>query len=292
MNLAAVEIGSNAVRLLIARAIKETSTNSFKTIEFIRVPLRLGEDIFKDNRISPEKEKEFIELMQAFQVLIRNYKVERSRICASHEILEAVNGMEIIKKAGKLTGMKIEILSPEDEAELIFNVLLKTVDNWQYLHINVGGGNTELNIISKKRKVASAIFKVGSIRNETSNIDKKEWTSLRTWIKSYSAKFSELYTLGTGGNILKIFTIAGLKAGQSMSFTKFSETINLIKNCTVEDRINKMKLNPDRAELIIPTSDICLSVMRWANSGKIIVPQVGLKEGILHKLYESENMKK
>ncbi|OFY65514.1 MAG: hypothetical protein A3H98_00640 [Bacteroidetes bacterium RIFCSPLOWO2_02_FULL_36_8] len=285
MNLAAIDIGSNAVRLFIVRVIKELNQHSFKTIEFVRVPMQLGEDVFNLGKIGPEKETQFIDLIRSFKTLIKSYEVQDYMACATSSLREASNGNDIAKKIKKELGIQIDILDGPGESEIIFQAVLRRIDYRDYLHVEVGGGSTDLNIISNHKKVTSQSFNIGTLRQSDQKQNKEEWVNMRTWVKFKTKSYKELLAIGTGGNIAKIYSLANIKDNQHMSLNKMTDVIHLIKNRTLEERVNILKLNPDRAELIIPASDIYLSILRWANISKIVVPNVGLKEGIIQMLY-------
>lgn len=290
LKLAAVDIGSNAIRLQITHVTFFQGTPTFKKVEYIRFPLRLGHDVFTFNRISAQTCAKFIKLMQTFKNLIELYEVDDYLACATSAMREAQNGKGLAQIVQDLTGLDIEIISGKEEADIINTVIYKHVKDTAHLHIDVGGGSTELNLYYEQKKVAAKSFKIGSVRTLEHFDSSEMWQKIEQWINKKSEKIEGPVTaIGTGGNINKLFNIAkrnGQREGNAMSTEQLTEIQKFVAGYSLEDRINYLQLNPDRADVIIPASEIYLSCMKWANASKIIVPNVGLKDGIMMKLYK------
>ncbi|MGW8123138.1 Ppx/GppA phosphatase family protein [Roseivirga echinicomitans] len=288
LRLAAIDIGSNAIRFQVTNVLSYEGQHIFKRLEYIRFPLRLGEDVFKFKKIGPEKEDKFLRLMHSFKLLLDLYEVDDHYACATSAMREAENGHKIAEKVQQLLGLKIKIISGEMEAELINRVVLKKLDPENYLHIDVGGGSTELNLISNGKKVASKSFKIGSVRSieqiESTNILDK----IDSWIgENVKDKYKTITAIGTGGNINKLHDLANKrKVDRSLSLKDVQDVQAFVEGFSLEERIYKLQLNPDRADVIIPASHIYMHVMKAAKCRKILVPDVGLKDGVMHMLYE------
>ncbi len=289
MKLAAIDIGSNAARLQISNVLKNGDEVVFKKIQYIRYPLRLGEDVFSFNKISDSKAQNFLKLIQSFKILMDLYGVNEYYACATSAMREAQNGQEIADNILQETGIKINIISGSKEAEMINRVIAYHLsDEHDCLHIDVGGGSTELNLYRKKSIIASKSFPIGSVRLLKQLDNKASWEEMKVWIKEYLTKSkNDILAIGTGGNIAKLFDLAKGIKGKHISISKLQEVSNTLKNLSLEDRINKLRLNPDRADVIIPASDIYIYTMKTAGANKILVPDVGLKDGILTYLYDN-----
>lgn len=297
MKLAAIDIGSNAIRLQVTNVLVYEGKISFKKIEYVRFPLRLGQDVFEKTashpgrRISPECSEKFLKLMHAFSLLIELYQVDHYMACATSAMREAENGRALVEKVAHDYGLQIEIIDGEREAEIINHALLGYLESDKnYLHVDVGGGSTELNIYLDRKKVAARSFPVGSVRrlNSQDPLD-QVWDDMKAWIKKYIGKNKYKVTaIGTGGNINKIYELSGSKAGKPLAINKIIGIRNFLAGHTLEERINKLQLNADRADVILPAADIYIAVMKWSGSTKIVVPHVGLKDGIMQMLYEKQ----
>lgn len=291
MILAAIDIGSNAVRLQITRVLEYEQMITFKKLEYVRFPLRLGQDVFSTGRISDYNEQRFMKLMTAYKNLIDLYEVDGYFGCATSAMRESENGRAIVDRVRDELDLPIEVISGEEEAEMINKVILLGLDDGHYIHIDVGGGSTELNIYEKHEKVYSRSFKIGSVRSLQGKDVPENWEEMRTWVAKYAFKKGEKITaVGTGGNISKLFELSGSSPkSRKMSLETLMRTQDVLKNLSLEDRLNKLQLNPDRADVIIPASDIYIDVMRSAKAKMIIVPDVGLKDGINYHLYQKHH---
>lgn len=288
MKLAAIDIGSNAVRLQITRVLEYEKVITFKKLEYVRFPLRLGHDVFSTGRISAYNEERFFKLMTAYKNLIDLYEIDAFYGCATSAMRESENGAEIVSRVQNELDLSIQIISGEEEAEMINKVILQGLDNGHYIHIDVGGGSTELNIYENHQKAYSYSFKIGSVRTLEGSGTPESWKKMKDWVEEFAFKNEEKITaVGTGGNINKLFELSGSNPkSKKMSLETLMKTQDVLKNLTLEDRLNKLQLNPDRADVILPASDIYISVMQSAKAKNIIVPDVGLKDGINYYMYQ------
>ncbi|WP_367281475.1 Ppx/GppA phosphatase family protein [Porifericola rhodea] len=300
IRLAAIDIGSNAIRLQVTSVIQYEEITTFKKLEYVRFPLRLGQDVFEvtgDNpsqRIGPERSAKFLKLMKAFKLLIDLYEVDEYLGCATSAMREAENGSELVKTVKDKYGLELDIIDGDREAEILNNALMSFLEEDKtYLHIDVGGGSTELNLYVNKEKIVARSFPIGSVRrlNTRKSLD-QVWEEMKQWIKTHVKKeYGKVTAIGTGGNINKIYDLSGKKNNKTISFNKVISTRDYVASHSLEERISKLQLNPDRADVIVHASDIYVFAMKWARAGKILVPNVGLKDGIMQLLYEKHQIK-
>jgi exopolyphosphatase/guanosine-5'-triphosphate,3'-diphosphate pyrophosphatase len=293
LKLAAVDIGSNAIRLQITNVSQYEGKVIFKKLEYLRFPLRLGVDVFHTQKISDKNRRKFVKLMKAFKLLIDLYEVDDYMVCATSAMRESSNGKDIVDEVRQDVGLKIQVIDGNREAELINLALWSYIDENSYLHIDVGGGSTELNIYMNKEKIASKSFKIGSVRALDDIIPISVWNNMNKFIKENISKKDKITCIGTGGTISKILELSKpSKSKRFLDFRKIEEIQAYINSFTYEERINKLNLNPDRADVISHASKIYLAAMSAASSKKMIVPDVGLKDGLMHVLYERNKIKK
>lgn len=294
MKLAAVDIGSNAIRFQVSSVLDKGPRIIFKKMEYIRFPLRLGHDVFIDNRISDGSIVRFKKLMQVFRMLIELYEVDDYMACATSAMRESENGHELAREVEQELGLKINIIDGSQEADFINRAIISYLSDASYLHIDVGGGSTELNLYFHGKKVKTQSFKIGSVRILELRDNPAAWEEMEKWIrKNVKQEYGKVTAVGTGGNISKIFDLAQLKPHRLMSLKKIREIKEMVEQHSIEDRIYKLQMNPDRADVIVPASDIYIKVMEWANAKYIQVPEVGLKDGImLHLFQKNANRKK
>lgn len=295
LRYAAIDIGSNAVRLLIADISKQDGLYKYKKNTLIRVPLRLGDDAFLDHKISPKKAGDLIKTMLAFKNLMDVYHVSEYLACATSAMREAVNGAEIVKLIKEETQVDIEIIEGQREANIIYaNHIEQELDqNKTYLYIDVGGGSTELSVFVNGVPEASKSFNIGTIRM-LDNQDKEEtWEEMKDWVKEYTKPYKNIAGIGTGGNINKLFRMADEKEGAPLSLQKLNSLYNKLTSYSLKERIHVLELNPDRADVIIPACEIYLTLMKWTGIKQIYVPKVGMADGIIKLLIEEnlENIK-
>lgn len=290
LRYAAIDIGSNAVRLLIAD-INRDKSSGFKKTTLLRVPLRLGDDAFLDQKLSDKKIDDLVKTMVAFRNLMDVYHVSAYLACATSAMREAKNGKQVIEKVKELANIDIEIVEGQREASIIYsNHIEESLDiKKSYLYIDVGGGSTELSVFVNKQPIASKSFNIGTIRI-LDNQDKEEtWNEMKEWIKQHTKDLKQMAGIGTGGNINKLFRMSGEKDDMPLSFLKLKSMYNELNAYSLKERISVLKLNPDRADVIIPACEIYLTVMKWAGIKQIFVPKVGMVDGIINLLIE-ENL--
>lgn len=288
MRYAAIDIGSNAVRLLIADIIENEGIYSFKKNTLIRVPLRLGDNAFLDHRISPRKSVDLVKTMLAFRNLMDVYRVSDYMACATSALREAENGPDLVQTIKEQANIELEIIAGQKEANIIYSSHIEqTLDRKKnFLYIDVGGGSTELSVFVHGEMVASRSFDLGTIRI-LDNQDKDEtWDSLKNWLKENGKAYKNLSGIGTGGNINKLFKLSQEKEGNPLSYAKLKSLYTYLNSFSLKDRINILGLNQDRADVIIPASEIFLNIMKWAGIKNVYVPKVGLVDGIIQMLIE------
>ena len=288
MKFAAIDIGSNAVRLLFCNVYDNNGKTVLKKSELIRVPIRLGEDSFLDGRISLKKADKLVIAMKAFKNLIDVYGVIDYRACATSAMRDAENRYDIVHRVRKESGIKIEIIDGKTEADIIYaNHIEEHLDKTNnYLYIDIGGGSTEITLFSKNKSIVSQSFNIGTIRMLHNQIDKEYWSYFKNWIKEISTGYKPLIAIGSGGNINKLFKMTGRKQNKPITTAKLKSQFEVLESYSYDERIKILGLNPDRADVIIPASKILLSVLKKAEIEKVMVPQIGLADGIVHQLYE------
>ncbi len=287
MKLAAIDIGSNAIRFQISTVLDNSPQVLFKKLEYVRFPLRLGHDVFSSGRISEKSIGKFKKLMKAFRLLLELYEVDDYMFCATSAMRESENGAELVAEVNEEIGVFINVIDGNREAEFINRAISSYLTTRTYLHIDVGGGSTELNLYVAGKKIKTRSFKIGSVRVLEHTDSPIMWQDMEHWVRENIKKsYGKVIAVGTGGNISKIFDLALTKPGKTISIKKVKEIRDMIDRYSLEERIYKLQMNPDRADVIIPASNIYLKVMEWAHAGSILVPEVGLKDGIIFHLYE------
>lgn len=292
MKLAAIDIGSNAARLLITEVIvaNDTAKPVFKKLSMVRVPLRLGFDVFDKGIISGEKAFLLTETMKAFSHLQKAWETDHSIICATSAMREAKNSKEIIEKVSDATGMHIRIITGDEEAALIFeNHVAENMDlEKSYLYIDVGGGSTELTLFHKGLLRFKDSFNIGTIRLLQNSVKEDDWEMMKKLVKKHTANFKNIIAIGSGGNINKIFSLSGKKAGKALPIDLLKDFYNELKQVPLEERITTYNLRRDRADVIVPALQIYLQAMKWSGAEEILVPQIGLVDGLIQHLYEQQ----
>jgi exopolyphosphatase/guanosine-5'-triphosphate,3'-diphosphate pyrophosphatase len=293
LRYAAIDVGSNAVRLLIADITHSDDGFSFKKNTLVRVPLRLGDDAFLDHKISERKIEDLLKTMSAFKNLMEVYQVSKYLACATSSMREAVNGEAIIQRIKEKAFIDLEIIEGQREANIIYaNHIEDNLDiKKNYLYIDVGGGSTELSVFVNKAPVASKSFDIGTIRI-LDNQDKEEtWEEMKLWVKEQTKSHRNLAGIGTGGNINKLYRMANEKEGMPLTFLKLKSLYNQLNSHSLKERIQVFGLNPDRADVIIPAAEIFITLMKWTGIKQVYVPRVGMADGIINLLIE-ENLNK
>lgn len=286
---AAIDIGSNGVRLLISNVVIPLNKEPlFRKSSLVRVPIRLGADTFLDGKISDENIDRMVKAMDSYKRIMDIHKVENYKACATSALREATNGPEIVKEIYKKTGIKIDIIDGKTEAQIISQTDIKELieDNKSYLYVDVGGGSTEFTLFSKGELITSKSFKIGTVRLlETPDEAKADWKAAKKWVIEQTHSIKNLTLIGSGGNINKIFKLSGKAQMKPLSFDYLMEQYKNLSLMTYEERIIELSLNPDRADVIIPALKIYTAAMEWSNASKIYVPKIGLADGIVKMVY-------
>jgi exopolyphosphatase/guanosine-5'-triphosphate,3'-diphosphate pyrophosphatase len=287
---AAIDIGSNGVRLLVSNVIVgKDDVPVFRKSALVRVPIRLGADTFEDGSISKYNAERMCKAMKAFELLMQIHGVEKYRACATSAMREADNGQEVVDKIAKETGVRIEIIDGKTEAAIIASTDLYELINGKknYLYVDVGGGSTEFTFFSHGKLMESKSFRMGTVRALDSKYDFSEaWDAAKKWVKSGVKKYSKCTIIGSGGNINKIFKLSGTKLGKPLELAYLKGQYQLLKKISYDERVRVMGLNPDRADVIVPALKIYIAAMEWAKADRIIVPKIGLSDGIVKMLYD------
>lgn len=284
----AIDIGSNAVRLLVANVLEqEDGVVRFKKNSLVRVPIRLGADVFIQKSISEGNVNRLVDTMTAFNLLMKSHHVERYKACATSAMREAINGKEVVELIKSQAGIEIDIIDGDEEAAIIAATDINEYisNDFNYLYTDVGGGSTEFSIIHNGEKVASHSFKLGTVRLLNDMVTESTWNKLEDWIKENTKHYEKIVVIGTGGNINKLFKMSGKKIGTPLTYFYLSSQYNKMKNMSYEERIIELDLNLDRADVIIPATRIFLSAMKWSKAKHIMVPKIGLSDGIIKSLY-------
>lgn len=285
---AAIDVGSNAVRLLISDVIERPNKDTiFRKTSLVRVPIRLGADVFVEKLISDQSKKRMVDTIEAFKLLMQAHKVEKYKACATSAIREADNGREIVKFIKKKTNVQIDIIDGEEEAAIIANTDLSTyiLPEKTYLYVDVGGGSTEFSVIHRDKTVASCSFKIGTVRLLKDLVQNDTWEELEDWIKAQTKDYEKIELIGSGGNINKIFKASGKPLGKPLTYFYLSSYYEKLQSYSYEERITELEMNQDRADVIIPATRIYLLAMKWSGARDIYVPKIGLADGIVKSLY-------
>lgn len=289
MIFAAIDIGSNAIRLLFCRVYVVDGKAHYSKEELIRMPVRLGEDVFLNKHISDAKAERLIMALKGFSSLIKAYGVKDYRAVATSAMRDAANGLEVIARIKAEADLQVEIIDGKNEAALVFSNHIEQLINPKhaYLYIDVGGGSTELTLYFDSKVIAARSFNVGTVRMLLDKVEKDEMEDMRVWLKRNTVGIHPLFGIGSGGNINKIFKMSGKKETKHLSYDKLKDIYDMLCSYTYQERIERLDLKPDRADVIIPAAKIFLTVMKNANIERVFVPQVGLSDGIVHQMYES-----
>lgn len=292
MLFASIDIGSNAARLLFSSVFIKDGQKFVKKDSFVRVPLRLGMEVFNKGKLSEKKTIQLVNTIKAFKYLIQVNEPLKYRACATAAMREAENGKEIAKLIKKETGIEIEIIDGLKEAEIIGatnNIPIKQKYDVS-MFVDVGGGSTEITLIKKNNTdselIESKSFKIGTIRILNNKVEEKEWLKMRLWIKEISQNYGNIYCIGSGGNINKIVKIYGKRTEKTVTHDNLKHALDHLKKHSINERIELLGLRADRADVIVPAAEIYSSVMKWAKIDAIFVPKIGLADGLIHILYE------
>jgi exopolyphosphatase/guanosine-5'-triphosphate,3'-diphosphate pyrophosphatase len=286
--LAAIDIGSNAARLLICEVIKTGTKTELNKLNLIRIPLRLGFDVFEKGYIGFRKKKMLINTIDAFSALMKVYEVDHYIACATSAMRDASNSKEVIKEIKADTGIKIDVITGDLEAEIIYeNHIAELLDpNKSYLYMDVGGGSTEITLFHKNEVAFQKSFDIGTVRLLTNKVTNETWEDLKQSLKELAKKYNKLTAIGSGGNINKVFSMVNSKTLKSLPIEVIREFYRVLEPMSVEERMEVYKLKKDRADVIVPALKIYANAMKWANIEEIHVPKIGLADGLINHLYE------
>ena len=289
MKLAAIDIGSNAARLLISEVTKQPKQDPvFNKINLVRVPLRLGFDVFETGEISKAKVKMLMQTLKAYQHLLQAYEIKHVYACATSAMRDARNSKDIIRKVKLETGIEIKVISGQEEASFIYeNHVAENLDSdHSYLYIDVGGGSTELTFFANGELVSKESFNIGTIRLLKNQIKENTWDEMKDYVKKNIKSALPSIAIGSGGNITKILSMSKTKEGKPLALDLLKDYYKELSNVTLEDRMHLYGLKEDRADVIVPALLIYIQVMKWANIDAIYVPKIGLVDGLIHHLYD------
>jgi exopolyphosphatase / guanosine-5'-triphosphate,3'-diphosphate pyrophosphatase len=292
LKLAAIDIGSNAARLLITEVVTdEQGKNQFNKLNLVRVPLRLGFDVFETQVISPEKEDHIIKTIKAYRALIDVYGVEEYLACATSAMRDAKNAATIIEHIKQETGISISVISGDEEASFIYeNHIAENLDtDHSYLYIDVGGGSTELTFFNDNQLVFKESFNIGTIRLLKDQVNEEKWDELKDFIRAKTKGYKEIVCIGSGGNINKVFSMSKKKDGKPLPLDLLKDYYKELSSFSVPERMRLYSLREDRADVIVPALSIYINVMRWSDSREIFVPKIGLVDGLIHILWNNIN---
>ena len=285
---AAIDIGSNAMRLLISNIVEEEGkTTQFSKSSLVRVPIRLGQDAFTVGEITDANIERMLDAMKAFKLLMKVHKVEKYMAFATSAMREAYNGKEVVELIKKKADIKIEIIDGKKEAAIIASTdlkfLLKTDET--YLYVDVGGGSTEFSLFNDGKMIVSKSFKVGTVRLLNNMVHDSVWQEIEKWIKTNTQEYDQVTLIGSGGNINKLFKMSGKLQEKPLSYMYVNAQYASLNAMSYEQRISELGLNADRADVIIPAVKIYLNAMKWSGARNIYVPKIGLSDGIIKAMY-------
>jgi len=289
LRLAAIDIGSNAARLLISDVIIGPQGNpEFIKAALVRAPLRLGFEVFDKGEIPPNKVEKVIKTMKSYKLLLDVYEVKHVKACATSAMRDATNGAEIIRKVKTETGIEIKIISGQEEASLIYenHIAENMAKEESYLYIDVGGGSTELTFFTDGKLVFKESFNIGTIRLLKNQVSEAIWDEMKEFIKQKTKGYHHVTAIGSGGNINKIFSLSKRKEGKPLALDLLRDYFKEFSNLSVNQRMTLYHLREDRADVIVPALLIYINVMRWADTEEIYIPKIGLADGLIHTLYE------
>ena len=295
MILAAIDIGSNAARLLISEtSVYKDGTVDYTKLNLLRIPLRLGFDVFDKGYISDEKKTKLIETLKAYRHLMNIYGVEAWRVCATSAMRDAKNSAEILQEVKKQTGLDVEIISGQEEANIIYetHIAENLSFNKSYMYIDVGGGSTEVTLFSNNQIIFKESFNIGTIRLLHNKVTDEQWEHMKWHIKTHVKDYQPIEAIGSGGNINKIFSISKRKEGKPLPLDLLKDYYKELSYTSIEDRKHLYHFRDDRADVIVPALQIYIALMRWANADEIYVPKVGLADGLVQMLYKERSTRK
>ncbi len=285
---AAIDIGSNAMRLLVSNIVEQEGRDTqFNKGSLVRVPIRLGQDVFTVGEISDENIDRMIDAMKAYKLLMKVHRVEKYKACATSAMREADNNRDIVEIIEREAGIQIDIIDGKKEAAIIASSDLKEyiATDKTYLYVDVGGGSTEFSLFSNGKIIASKSFKNGTVRMLNNMVNEIVWVEIEKWIKFNTAPFDDITMIGSGGNINKLFKMTGKQQDKPLTYLGLNAQYAMLNKMTYDERISELALNPDRADVIIPATKIYLNAMKWSGARHLYVPKIGLSDGIVKAMY-------
>lgn len=287
MILAAIDIGSNAARILISEVESKGKEIKFNRLNLLRIPLRLGFDVFEKGFIGGKKKKMLLDTIKTFKQLMKVYEVDHYIICATSAMRDAENSKEIIKEIEEETSIEIEVITGQLEAEIIYeNHIAELLDkDKSYLYIDVGGGSTELSLYHNSEIVFQKSLNIGTVRILTDKVKDNVWSDLKESLKEVAKKYPAIIGIGSGGNINKIMSLSGSKNGNLLSIDTIREFYDKMEPLTIRERMDSYNFKEDRADVIVPALLIYSNIMKWGGMNEILVPKIGLVDGLIHHLY-------
>jgi exopolyphosphatase/guanosine-5'-triphosphate,3'-diphosphate pyrophosphatase len=288
--LAAIDIGSNAARLLIQEVTIDGNGHAqFTKLNLIRFPLRLGMDVFAKGIISVKKKQMTLDAMQVYATVMQMYGVQHYRACATSAMRDARNGKSLIKLIAERTGIQIEIISGSEEAQMVYENHFETYLNHDraYLYIDVGGGSTELTLINKQKVQFKESFNIGTIRLLSNQITTPQWNAVKNKVKTISKDVKSMIAIGSGGNINKVFSLSKVKENKPLTLSMLETDYKDLQKLTIDQRMQIYKLREDRADVIVPALKIYIQIMKAAGIEEIYVPKIGVADGIIKALWRS-----
>jgi exopolyphosphatase/guanosine-5'-triphosphate,3'-diphosphate pyrophosphatase len=290
---AAIDIGSNAIRMLVSNVVDHEKERIILKNALVRVPIRLGEDSFTSGSISKKNQKRIIKSMKAFKMLMKVHGVKDYLAFATSALREAENGKKVVKQVWSKSGIKIDIIDGKKEAKIISNTnVFDSVGlDKTFLYVDVGGGSTEFSILKNGKRTHSKSFKIGTVRLLNDGVTEALWKRAEAWVRSHTQDYSKVYLLGTGGNINKLHKMAGIKDSRPITYLTLSALYAKLSKLTYEERIIQYGLNPDRSDVILPAAMLFLRTLKWTGAKVVYVPKVGLSDGMIRELCKTKKNK-
>ena len=289
--LGAIDIGSNSVRCLISNVVYKEGYTYYRKVSMIRLPIRLGQEVFMSGTLSPETRARFTEGMRAYKHLLAVHGVQGFKAVATSAMREAKNGMELVDLIKEETGIAIDIIDGEEEARLVFNSKLYDIiqaPQKNFVYVDVGGGSTELSVIQDQEVLASESFKLGGVRVMNGLDQPEEWLRMKSWLEKQTKHLKDKAAIGAGGNINKLHKLSLRPLSKSLRLSYINEQWNLINSMDVEERVTKLGLNFDRADIIVHALPIYMRAMEWAGVSRMYVPKIGVSDGLIRDMYHKE----
>ena len=289
---AAIDIGSNAVRILVTNVVSYKKKTVFLKNALVRVPIRLGQDAFTSGKISDKNIKRMIKSMKAFKLLMQVHEVKDYLAFATSALRDAKNGSYLVEKVFKKSGIKIEIIDGKKEAKIISNTnVFDTINKEKmFLYVDIGGGSTEFSVLINGKRNESKSFKIGTVRMLNSKVEQVTLDEAEAWVRRHTLMHERISLLGTGGNINKLHKIANINDNDPLSYLTLNALYNQLDALTYEERIVKLGLNPDRSDVILPAAKLFIKVLNWSGAKDIYVPKSGLSDGMIHELYKRKKL--